>query len=555
MSVTTIGYGSIPVITNLERIFAMFVMTVGAVICDAGITAILTSIISIRDQQSGTNNRRIQCAKRYMSYNMVDKDVQDRIVDYYKYDDTELQNIKEEDILEDLSSTLKCEVLRYFCYEALRSNDLFRGMSDGALSSLIRLMRPYLSIPNENLTIIGENCESVYVLKRGRVSSVDSAGMENLLKIGSVIGHLATESTYREKGLPTNLLEIKVVRAKGFKTKYGLPYATFTYDSSSCRSAVRKTARWKDNLMMKVSDTNECSLQIVIRSLQSGQVDTIMGSNKLSLKKCTNDCRQVSIYDCNGKVSGILYLNLSLRELRSNEMLRTHEKTTTSIGYSHLYSITNYSVEDLHQYLEASKRNDAIDRLRGSFLEHIMHDNLTEKDRVKHSWRRASRPSIHVKKPKYEMRNSQAHRKAIQRPSIAENGKSDSEKDEKSTKRPLLSKLKSIRPGFSKKKSALILPIADENDPEKGVDELPNGDSRKKSWNSSNTVRTKTLAVPSARQMKSHMEKPEIEGLSENDRGWDVLADVNGRSSRLDSRPSRRATVYMEWVSDTTKHI
>eukprot|EP00957_Ditylum_brightwellii_P193344 14721270-Ditylum_brightwellii.AAC.1 len=38
-TVTTIGYGSVPVISNAERIFAMFVMAIGAVICDAGITA------------------------------------------------------------------------------------------------------------------------------------------------------------------------------------------------------------------------------------------------------------------------------------------------------------------------------------------------------------------------------------------------------------------------------------------------------------------------------------------------------------------------------------
>ena len=55
--VTTVGYGSVRIISNGERIFAMIVMCVGAVICDAGITAVLTSIIAANDHQIGTNSR------------------------------------------------------------------------------------------------------------------------------------------------------------------------------------------------------------------------------------------------------------------------------------------------------------------------------------------------------------------------------------------------------------------------------------------------------------------------------------------------------------------
>ena len=54
------GYGSVPCNTIAERIFAMMAMIVGAVICDAGITAVLTSLISNKDEQAGTNNRRIR---------------------------------------------------------------------------------------------------------------------------------------------------------------------------------------------------------------------------------------------------------------------------------------------------------------------------------------------------------------------------------------------------------------------------------------------------------------------------------------------------------------
>jgi hypothetical protein len=69
-------------------------------------------------------------------------------------------------------------------------------------------------------------------------------------------------------------------------------------------------------------------------------------------------------------------------------------------------------------------------------------------------------------------------------------------------------------------------------------------------------VRTKTLAVPSSRQLEesdhSRAEKDTDTSLSENDRSWDVLADVSGDSSRIDSRRTRRATVFIEWNDNKT---
>lgn len=560
MIVTTIGYGSIPVVTNTERVFAMVVMIIGAVICDAGITAILTSIISIRDQQSGTNNRRIQCTKRYMVSNMLNKDVQNRILDYYKYDDTELQNIREEEILFDLSSTLRNEILRHFCFESLRSSDLISDISDGALGSIIRMMKPYLAVPNENLSIIGEECERLYVLKRGSVQSVDTTGSVNLLQTGYVIGHFFTASAYKQRGLPTKVLEIEIVSTKGLKTKYGIPYAIFTFGKESCRSAVRKTMRWKEFISMKYCGDENRPLQIEIRSWQSGQVHAFVGSTEISISECTKEKRQVSVKDKNGKVTGILHFNLTARNLRPNEKLSTHEKTTASLGYSHLYSLDTYKFQDLLQYLEVSKHTHASDRLRGPFLEFTTQENLTEKERIKHCWRRPSRPSIHVKTPKYEVGGDRlSHRKAIQRPSIAEGNdiSSSSSENNNNVKKSALSKMKSMRPVFGRMKSSTVIPTADEDDPESGQKEVCEDnerDSGRKSWSGSNIVRTKTLALTSTRNVMES-EVSEIEYLSENDRSFDVLADVNGESSRFDKRPSRRATVHIEWTKEKSKRI
>jgi len=46
-TVITVGYGSITIASNAERIVAMLSMTTGAIICNAGIAAVFGSIIRL----------------------------------------------------------------------------------------------------------------------------------------------------------------------------------------------------------------------------------------------------------------------------------------------------------------------------------------------------------------------------------------------------------------------------------------------------------------------------------------------------------------------------
>ena len=546
-------------ITNVERIFAMIVMAIGAIICDAGITAILTSIISMRDQQTGTNNRRIQCCQRYMKSNSISKDTQSNILDYYKYDDTELNNIKEEEILENLSSSLRNEVLRHFCFEPLRSAAITTDMSDGALGSLINLMQPYLAVPNEDLSKIGEACEYVYVLKRGRVRTVDSAGTENLLPVGSVLGHAATLSAFRELGHPVKELNIQVLKGKGFKTKYGHPYIIFTLGATSCRSAIKKAKDWKESISMKLVDNKEKVLKVSTQIWQGGQVHTFLGTADISLKKSCHAPRQVTMKDSSGKTTGILHLSLSLTDLPSDEKLTTHERSTTSIGYSHLYRVATFKIDDLKQFLQASMCDDFNKRLRGPFLEYKMYESLSDGERISHSWRRPSRPSICTHSRTSDRKVG--HRDAMQRPSVTLNEcNHDSSKTEDRENKGTPVKVDNKGTKCLRDKSLKILPMTkdegthDESGPE--LEERTEQNLKLESWSHSNVVRTKTLNMPSARGIegRNKTSKDEIE-LSENDRSWDVLADVNGESSRMGNRTSRRATVFIEWTADKHKHF
>ena len=71
-TIVTVGYGNIRLASNNERLFAMLTMTAGAIICDAGVAAILSSIIGSADRLSGSILRHQQCLIRFCATNNLD---------------------------------------------------------------------------------------------------------------------------------------------------------------------------------------------------------------------------------------------------------------------------------------------------------------------------------------------------------------------------------------------------------------------------------------------------------------------------------------------------
>ncbi len=495
----------------------MFVMAAGAVICDAGITAVLTSIISIRDQQSGTNSRRIQCFKSYTNSNTLDQHIHDRVLDYYKYIDNELKNIDESDILDDLSSTLRVEIQRHFCYEHLRHLDLFQTLTNGALNSVVSMVQPYLAICGEHLSMIGEQCKHLYILKRGEVFSIDCSGSENYLPFGAVIGHIATSASFEKRGFPTRVIKIDIHKAKGFKTKWGNPYIIFKIGSTIYRSSIKKTKSWQETIHIKIGNEVKEPLQISIKSWQSGQIHSEIGTAEISFADCqTGGHQQLKVLDTQGKTAGHLSMTLTLSDLDPYETTATYEKTTTALGYCHLYRVDCYKLQDLQTYLDVSQRKDIETRLPGPFLEKQV--SLHGKDKIQKSWRRPSRPIPYVPH----------HSKDTNKTTL------DNLNEENSIQDHNASCIRINKTTSTTKRSATVVPIGNEDDPEMGPVQHP----KRITWGGSRTVRTKSL---STNNIAKGGDQSKL--LEANDNSWDILAEVS-------SSYSIKTHVFMEWTDD-----
>jgi CRP-like cAMP-binding protein len=365
-TITTTGYGSVPIVTIPERVFAMMVMAVGAVICDAGLTAVLSSIVANKDRQAGMNNRRIQCSKLFMSTNNVEETLQMRILEYYAFADNEMENIYEGEVLGDLSSTLAVDIVSHFCFYPLRECRHFEDYSDGAIFSLIKALTPYIAVPGEELSEIGKECHSLYVFQQGSIRTKDATGMIANVAEGTIIGHLATSALYKCQGLPTHELRLELFSTRLARSKYSNLYVILGDGRTRCRSSLKNTRNWMEKLNMKVilGSGKKHNLEITVKELRKRLCHATIGSGDVVVSESSSsDIVVCAILDEKGRNAGSIQLRAMLRPLSEAEKLTTHELTATALTFSHLYRLDVLDDQSLAQYISKSKCLSVIDRI------------------------------------------------------------------------------------------------------------------------------------------------------------------------------------------------
>jgi hypothetical protein len=130
-TLTTTGYGSVPLSTSNERIFAMFAMVLGGAICDSGVTSLLASLFGEKDRVSATNKRKIECTTKYLQNSNFGAPTRQRVRAYFKYVDEELGGLLDSEVLSLLPSARERDVATYFCYQSLREAQLFEKFTPG----------------------------------------------------------------------------------------------------------------------------------------------------------------------------------------------------------------------------------------------------------------------------------------------------------------------------------------------------------------------------------------------------------------------------------------
>jgi len=322
-----------------------------------------------------------------MLSNFINKNIQDSVLDFYHYIDTEMKNINEEIILNDLSTPIKREILHLFCFEPLRKCCTLQNLSDGAITSLLDLMTPYLAIPGEKICEIGKSCESIFVLQRGRMFSVDEKETKTYIPIGTSIGHMITDAIERNDGPATSCLTLEILSSNGFKGKSN-PYIEASCGSKVIRSSIRRGGTdWKEVMTLKLCEIDD-TLCLRVKGWHKNSRHNVLGEAEVNLEFESDEKRRISFIDGHGKKIGTIMIRITYYPLDETSRISTLALTATAIGYCHLYQLQLVDVKNMESYVSRSKLPRIKDRMS------IAKDNCIDLERKLDGWKLSSSSKV-----------------------------------------------------------------------------------------------------------------------------------------------------------------
>jgi CRP-like cAMP-binding protein len=178
-TITLVGYGDITLKSNGEFMFAVLAMLTGSVLCDAGITAIMSSLVQATDESAGMAQAWSKVISKFVKHRSIPQGTQDQIFGFFVHMHLQEHDLDEEKVLNAQSRAVKSKLLRAICFDGMRKFPTLKPFLDGFVKSICQGMFPYLALPTEILIAEGEVCDRVFLIVRGTVHVLEKGGSQN----------------------------------------------------------------------------------------------------------------------------------------------------------------------------------------------------------------------------------------------------------------------------------------------------------------------------------------------------------------------------------------
>lgn len=191
-TMTTVGYGDITPNRNIEYIFTMIVMMLGASMY-AFIIGNIASLISNIDAAKASFRNKIEAISQYLRSRNVPHNLNEQVRSYYEYLWAHHRGVKEDVLFDDLPGPLRLEVLLYLTRELLEKVPLFKYCSPTLRNVLLMALRPQTYAPEGYIAREGEIGKEIYFISRGSVEITSDEGKNTYgtLEGGDYFGDLS----------------------------------------------------------------------------------------------------------------------------------------------------------------------------------------------------------------------------------------------------------------------------------------------------------------------------------------------------------------------------
>lgn len=200
VTATTVGYGDITPNRNIEYLFAIFVILLGASIW-AFFIGNIASLLSKLDAAKSAFWGQVDSVTQYLRSRRVPTEINEQVQSYYEYIWSRYRGANEHSLLTNLPAPLRLEVLFHLARELLERVPLFRNSGPVLRNELLLALKPLVVIPGGFIVREGEVANGIFFISRGTVEVVSGGGevSHGTLEDGDYFGDLSLLLSERRK--------------------------------------------------------------------------------------------------------------------------------------------------------------------------------------------------------------------------------------------------------------------------------------------------------------------------------------------------------------------
>lgn len=170
---TTTGYGDIRATNDIERVYALLIMTTG-IFFYGYVSGTIASTLSNMDSRRVSYQQKMDAVKQYMNTRDMEHEMQQRVIDYYDYVWERNRGIDVKHLFEDMPITFKSEVALSLNNQIIDKAAIFHNCSIGFRRRIAIFMRMYLFTANEYIVHKGDLGIEMYFITQGRIDIYSS---------------------------------------------------------------------------------------------------------------------------------------------------------------------------------------------------------------------------------------------------------------------------------------------------------------------------------------------------------------------------------------------
>jgi len=185
-TMTTVGYGDIVPLTNIERAFACCVELIGAI----GTALVFGNVALLMQNSDGTAARyrhRLLAIKQFCARHSVPPLLAARIKSSVNYLWAAHAGLDAPAVVADLPLQLKAEVLGHVQQRVVHNASLFKHCDAGFINAVVVRLRPQVVLPGDGIYSIGDATSDLFFITRGSVDITDGSGSPEAAVIATLV--------------------------------------------------------------------------------------------------------------------------------------------------------------------------------------------------------------------------------------------------------------------------------------------------------------------------------------------------------------------------------